>query len=88
MDARSLLNFIKNIQSHGSKIDDKELRKIIQMGSKEVGKKLSNDELEKAVHETKKVLKGGSPVKIISKMLEYGVTEKQLKDIKKKLEKR
>lgn len=87
MDARSLLIFVKYIQSLGSKMDDKKLRKMIKSAGKEVGKKLTDDELDKAVHETKKVIKGGSPMKIIAKMMEYGVTEKQLKDIKRKFEK-
>ncbi|WP_167577474.1 hypothetical protein [Ammoniphilus sp. YIM 78166] len=87
MDARTLLAFFNNIQSLGAKIDDKKLRKLIKKAGKEVGKKLTDDELDRAVHETRKVLKGGSPMKIISKMMEYGVTEKHLRDIKKKFEK-
>jgi tRNA nucleotidyltransferase/poly(A) polymerase len=87
VDARTLLAFINKIQNLGSKMDDKKLKMLIKKAGKKVGKKLTDDELERAVHETKKVLKGGSPMKIISKMMEYGVTEKQLKDIKRKFEK-
>ncbi len=86
VDARTLIAFINNIQSLGAKMDDKKLKKLIKKTAKGVGKKLTDDELERAVHETKKVLKGGSPMKIISKMMEYGVTEKHLRDIKKKFE--
>lgn len=87
MDINSIIKLVQSVPPD-KLTDEKTLKKILKAAGKEAGKKFSDDELSRLAKEFKKVASGGagSALGMISMLMKSGISQKQINNIKKKMD--
>ncbi|WCK52519.1 hypothetical protein PP175_13795 [Aneurinibacillus sp. Ricciae_BoGa-3] len=84
MDINTIIQIVKEIPLDKLN-DEKTIKKAIQAAGKANGKTFSDAELNKYVQQFKGFSSGGSPLSLIAKLLQSGITMGQVDEIKKKM---
>ncbi|RXT08052.1 stage VI sporulation protein F [Ammoniphilus sp. CFH 90114] len=86
MDINTIIKLVQSVPPD-KLTDEKTLRKVLKAAGKESGQKFSDEELNRLVKNFKKIASGGmgSALGMISMLMKSGVSQKQINNIKKKM---
>jgi hypothetical protein len=87
MDIQSIINLVKKMPKT-SWDDDKSVKKVIKAALDQSGKEYTDDDLNKYVKKFQRIVKGGSPLPLISMLLRNGISKSQIDEIQKSFKKK